>query len=160
MKDEWKSIILFRRRIMKKIFIVLLIFSALISGCFTKERVPSVFLIPEGFKGWIQIIYNQKDYKPIPKKDGKLLYKIDKSGILKTSTKDMEYGWASDEFYFVNQAGNKRNIERSQMIHGESNGNKDNNGIQYPTVQQFFVGTQDEFNQSPIINYPMDVVAN
>jgi uncharacterized protein DUF6843 len=66
-------------------------------GC-SQVRRPNQVLVPDGYVGWIQIIYNVPDAPELSKENGSYIIKLPPSGRLKTSSR-VEYGWARDEFY-------------------------------------------------------------
>ncbi|MEK5400216.1 DUF6843 domain-containing protein [Paenibacillus sp. FSL K6-2859] len=143
---------------MKKTTFITAILLLLVSltACGSKNRHPNVFLIPEDYNGWVQIIYNQKGFENIKNLEGKNIYQIPESGILKTSTEDAEYGVASDEYYFLSEQGERKKIDTDKMIHGHNLGSGESGNKELPTVQSFFVGTQDELKNTPNPGYPED----
>jgi len=67
---------------------------------------PEVFLIPEGYKGPIYIIYNQKDGSDAEYENGKRVYRIPPTGVLLTKFAD-EYGIINQEYFCLTE-NNKR----------------------------------------------------
>lgn len=108
----------------------------------TDARPPSVYLLPNGYKGWFYIVYDVPNTPELPKLDNKIEFNIPSNGILKTSTKHAEYGWAQDEYYYV-ENGKRTKISEEKMIHGGGTSGTDYKGKSYE-YQMFFVGNQKE----------------
>ncbi len=67
-------------------------------GC--KNPEPEDYLIPQGFVGRVNVIFNQKD-GTLPKyENGRRVYEIPASGIFLTQFKD-EYGLVDHQYYYV-----------------------------------------------------------
>jgi hypothetical protein len=115
-----------------------------------QKRRPSRYLIPEGYDGWIRVNFTVKDAPPLPVEEGYYLFKFPASGLLETSS-DLEYGSASDEYYYY--SGDSRRKLRATgwgeggMIWGEYNGSSGNSPERTNVHEGFFVGTEEEFNK-------------
>ncbi|MEK4043937.1 hypothetical protein NSU18_09755 [Paenibacillus sp. FSL H8-0048] len=96
----------------------------------TNKRNPNIYLIRNNYVGWVQIIYNQEGFNAIEKDNGKYIFTIPESGVLKTSTPDVEYG---------------ESVSNSGKIEG-------------PTVQRFFVGTEAELQNHTAPDYPVELM--
>lgn len=107
------------------------------------ERTPSLFLIPKGYVGQVEVKYGQSDYPAIPKENGYLVHKIPQNGVLLTSTKGPEEGQAQDKFHYIDSKGNKTEIDPEKQISAETIGQKDNE----PSILSFIVGTKEESKQ-------------
>ncbi|WP_166240896.1 DUF6843 domain-containing protein [Paenibacillus turpanensis] len=122
------------------------------SGCTRDVREPSMFLIPEGYTGWIQIIYNQEDAKPLVKEGSFIRYDIPEDGILRTSTKQLQFGSAIDYYVYVDGEGRRKPIPFA-LIQGNHNGKMESyqkppvRMLGGPIVQRFFIGTDEELEQ-------------
>ncbi|HEY8400331.1 MAG TPA: hypothetical protein VIK89_03665 [Cytophagaceae bacterium] len=88
----------------------MLFFSCLMFGFFTsscqKKSEDCIYIIPRDFEGNILIIFNQKDGMDISYEDGKRVYKIDSTGVLKTQFVE-NYG-VHQNFFYVVEENNKR----------------------------------------------------
>lgn len=71
---------------------------------------PETFLIPNGYRGKIRVIFNQKCGQPIKYEAKSRLYKIPNDGILMTQFK-AEQGFINQEFYII-ENGKRRKIEQ------------------------------------------------
>lgn len=81
-----------------KILVSILLFSIMLVGCHKGQE--EVIIIPKDYIGYIIIIYNQKNSKEPKYEDGKIIYEIPESGILKTQLPDNS-GWTNfPEFYY------------------------------------------------------------
>ncbi|WP_034656853.1 DUF6843 domain-containing protein [Cellulophaga baltica] len=69
--------------------ILLIVLSVIFNSCLSGSYIDKeLFYIPNGIKGNISILFNCKDGKPKKWKDGKRLYEIPISGVLKTQFKE------------------------------------------------------------------------
>jgi hypothetical protein len=84
-----------------------LCFWAIVTGC---EPKPETYLIPDGFKGKINIIFNQPRGLPQRYENGRRVYDIPSNGILLTRFKD-EYGIIDHQYFYVDKGGNKSPLE-------------------------------------------------
>lgn len=57
------------------------------------------YLLPENYSGWICVTYNDDGFPLLKEEDGFLIAKIQKNGILKTSSK-MRTSPVYDEYYY------------------------------------------------------------
>ena len=70
---------------MKNSYFFLIILSSLSFFC-SKTGEDSIVLIPNNYEGFVFIMYEQKDYQELAYENGKRVYNIPHSGILKTSS--------------------------------------------------------------------------
>ncbi|MFD1424601.1 DUF6843 domain-containing protein [Laceyella tengchongensis] len=153
------------------VFIMSSILTILSVGCTKENHFDLVFLIPKGFTGWVYAVGDIPGKKALVKEDGKWLVPISHDGQLRTCTSlDGEGGV---EFYFVDEKGKrtkahmeyetidwvpKKGVIYVQGFH--SVGREDEKG-EYPTMQQFFVGTAQQYEESLYRNqheqYPDDI---
>ncbi|WP_306352568.1 DUF6843 domain-containing protein [Flavobacterium sp. '19STA2R22 D10 B1'] len=91
---------------MKTKIIIILLFLACSISCSKKEN--SVYILPENYKGYIIVVYNQKNGTPTLYENDKRIYRIPPSGILKTQF-DADYGWSEfPEFYYEKISSNNK----------------------------------------------------
>ncbi|KWX74379.1 hypothetical protein AMQ84_20485 [Paenibacillus riograndensis] len=147
---------------MRKALLILIPLLLILGSCSSNKRNPNLYLIPKNFVGWVQIIYNQEGFAEVKKTNGKNIYTIPESGILKTSTPDAEYGVASDEFYYYDEQNKQQKLNVDKMIHGQNIGkgeSADSSGkTNGPAVQSFFVGTENDLQNMPYPGYPDDLL--
>lgn len=96
---------------MKRLF---LISSILILFISCSSKVKETFLIPSGFKGRINVVFNQPNAKPIKVEGGRRIYEIPSDGILVTSSK-LETGILDQEYYYIDNKRNKKKITITEI---------------------------------------------
>jgi len=107
-----------------KLFIVFIILSLVpIYSCHKKQIKceKETYLLPNDFKGIILVFFNQSDGAPAEYEDSARLYKIPKSGLLKTQHKQ-NGGCASDnriQFFYLDSIGNRKPIKYFMNIENE-----------------------------------------
>jgi hypothetical protein len=120
------------------------------TACQEEHRRPSRYLIPEGYVGWVRIEFNVEGAPPVPIEEGHYLFKFLPSGLIRTSS-NIEFGWATDEFYYYN-GDNRRQIKetgwgKGGMIWGPATGSKEIPKQEPTRYEQFFVGTEEQFKK-------------
>ena len=129
-----------------RIFGIVSLFSAF---CFTvacqETRHPDRFLIPEGYVGWVTVIYNVKG-APVLRQEGNYrLYEIPPDGRLVTSS-FIEWGSALDQFYYYNVRNERHQIEQERLIQAPYHTPDDDSTGKLINVQLgFFVGTVEQY---------------
>ncbi|WP_046215922.1 DUF6843 domain-containing protein [Paenibacillus wulumuqiensis] len=119
---------------------------------FTNSRRASVYLIPENYRGWVQIIYNQQSYPPIDTSLTKATFSIGSYGVLRTSTPEVSEGIAEDQYYWVDAQGERTPIDTQKLIHGKSVRSSGTDGTEQDSetvAEEFFVGTEEVYKQTP-----------
>jgi hypothetical protein len=76
--------------------------------------VKETFLIPSGFEGRINVVFNQPNSNPISVENDRRIYEIPTDGILITSSK-LEMGILDQEYYYVDNKGNKAKIDITEL---------------------------------------------
>jgi len=76
--------------------------------------VKETFLIPSGFEGRINVVFNQPNSNPISVENDRRIYEIPTDGILITSSK-LETGILDQEYYYVDNKGNKEKIDVTEL---------------------------------------------
>jgi hypothetical protein len=128
------------------VFAVVVIAAAAIGTFGINKQKSHIYVMPSGYMGWVQVIYNQKDSPAFPKEGKAFLHNIPQDGVLQTSSPATSGGMT---FYYVDEQG-ERNEIGSNMIHGQSIGTKEIKLSDGTTVQanvnSFFVGTEQQYN--------------
>lgn len=117
-----------------------------------KSSINEVYLIPDGYKGCAGVFYNFKDAPPLKIEDKKIIYRVTKDGILKTSSNENfgkaykdNSGWRNVKYYYVDKNGNPvQRLEEGKDIH--------NTSVTWQaglTYSQFFIGTKKEAEKHP-----------
>lgn len=87
----------------------------LISICVKLDTLPKeVFLIPEDYRGTVNIVYGQKCGLKINVENDTMTYKIPQDGILIITNK-FESGYIDHTYYLVDKKGNKKLIEKMDV---------------------------------------------
>ncbi|ANF95793.1 DUF6843 domain-containing protein [Paenibacillus bovis] len=124
----------------------------ILSMIFTNSRRASVYLIPENYRGWVQIIYNQQSYPPIDISLTKATFRIGSDGVLRTSTPEVSEGIAEDQYYWIDAQGERTPIDTQKLIHGKSVRSSGTDGTEQDSetvAEEFFVGTEEAYKQTP-----------
>ena len=89
-------------KFVEKVIILSTVFMAifLIGFWLSLKRTNRVYLIPEGYEGWVTIRYNSPEAEALPLTDGAFQLRIPESGYLYTSS-PLEKGWGKDAFFWV-----------------------------------------------------------
>lgn len=111
-----------------------------------------VFLIPDGYKGCVGVLYNIKNTPPLKIEDKKIIYEVTKDGLLKTSSNErigresnLDSGWDNVKYYYVDKNGNQvQRLKEGKDIHNTSVASQA--GLTY---SQFFIGTKKEAEKHP-----------
>ena len=82
---------------MRRSWILLLLATV---GCGGTARTPNRWLIPFGYEGWITLDYEIAGAPALPIEGGARTIRIPVGASLRTSSK-LEYGWATDEYLYV-----------------------------------------------------------
>ncbi|WP_110114729.1 hypothetical protein [Bacillus sp. CGMCC 1.16541] len=127
---------------MRKYLLLIMVFISII-GCSKSDETarPSIYLIPDGYKGWVMVEYDKDEGKPTETEGNYTVFSINDQGRAKTKTLLTHEGWATNKYYYVTQSGERKKLKAGEMIHGASEGNENKNY----TIEFFFVGTEDEF---------------
>lgn len=118
------------------------------SSCRERPRRANVYLIPDGYIGWIRIDRHVPTAPPLPIEDNRYLIVIPANGMLSTSA-PIEEGWAKDEYYYYD--GRKRQLlphtAQEERIWGHGFGHRTAEGEKESRYEQFFVGTEEQFKK-------------
>jgi len=83
---------------MRAEIILSIILSFMLLGCDTGEQ--EIIIAPRDYTGYIIVIFNQEDGKPVKYEGKKRVYEIPRNGVLKTQFKS-NGGWSDyPEFYY------------------------------------------------------------
>lgn len=133
---------LFRRRLGVCCLFCLLIFLC-IFWWKRNFRHPILFLIPQGYVGWVRVQFSVKGASHMPRQNNYFLARIPNSGLLKTAS-PIETGWAADKFCYVTPSGLPEPLR--------SNPPEDDSevwpGSSTLTYQSYFIGTKDQFMEA------------
>ena len=116
-----------------------------------KKLLPTRYLLPEGYIGWVRIEYNIDQALPLPIEDAHCLLRIPECGILATST-ELDYSRAADDYYYYSDSDRSplrsNSWEAGSMIWGEAILVTQNAGSQqFSKSVTFFVGTLSQYRK-------------
>jgi hypothetical protein len=114
----------------------------------TKKR----FLIPDGYKGDVYVVYDARDGDSLEKRRGGITYRIPGDGILRTH-ESMVRSWTRTEYYYERENGSLMAIRNywATTIHPtpENLANDKDIGVFFPRTGEFssFTGCSVQFEQ-------------
>jgi hypothetical protein len=121
-------------------------------------RHPTAFLIPNGYVGWVEVKYGEKESSPLPRQNGKYTCRIPNGGLLNTSS-SLEAGWAKDEYFYYSEDGSVHRLKDTGwgaggVIWGGSTEWQETSDGSKPTqVSEFFyVGTEQQYHRAVSAN--------
>ncbi|MCP1307760.1 DUF6843 domain-containing protein [Paenibacillus tyrfis] len=110
------------------------------------DQKSHIYLLPDGYTGWVEIRYEQEGSPPLPREGKEYVNLIPRTGILNTPDSPTS---GEMKFYYLDEQGNRKRIEldmiRAQAMKSKyvltSNGTKEE-----LSVNVFFVGTEQQWN--------------
>lgn len=107
------------------------------------EKTTHLFLLPEGYTGWVEVVFDRPDSPPLKSEDHYLVYEIPRSGEIYTSSSNITGPMA---FYYIDENGTRKKIPNNvPMIHGL--GTKSGTGM--AQALRFFVGAEEQWKDRP-----------
>jgi uncharacterized protein DUF6843 len=70
---------------------------------------PATYLIPEGYRGNVMVVFNQKNGRDEEYEGRRRIYRIPLSGVLFTKFKDEE-GFINEEYFYVSRSGHRTKL--------------------------------------------------
>lgn len=95
---------------MKMFLNIILAFSLPFFMACSNHTEPEIYLIPKGYVGIVNIIFNQKNGTPLKYENGKRVYEIPSNGILLTQF-EAEFGKVDREFFYFDEKGKRQNLK-------------------------------------------------
>jgi len=105
---------------------------------------PSLYLIPKDYTGWVNIKYDKERGDKTTREGKYVVFKINKDGNCLTKSLLTHKGWATNQYYYVDDNGKRTKLHPGKRIHGATEGNQNKNY----TEEHFFVGSAKEFSKS------------
>ena len=125
------------------LIVFLLIFFSTLEG-YTGSSPRYIYLIPEGYTGYVQIEFKVINAPPLPREGQYFLIKVPPSGIVQTSS-DMiastKLPYQRDEFFYYTTAGERRSMVYPACGGGSTRQKKRREEISWI----FFIGTCADF---------------
>lgn len=97
-------------KVVMSIIIAAFITSIAIFSMNKTTETNDTYLIPEGFEGDVYAFYNVKGAPMVETEDGYEVHVINEKGYYITSESDMDYGTVTDQYYYVDEKGNRTRI--------------------------------------------------
>jgi hypothetical protein len=126
----------------------LLVVVLALASCDSKP--PEIYEIPQGYSGWVEILYRRQACAPLPHSHGATVFAIPATGVLCTSSPHVA-GLGREEFLYVNGAqrtklqdldGDQRMIWNVEYYFSGSGTDQHDPGL------RFFVGTKREYDKT------------
>ena len=122
-----------------------------ITWCCDRLRTPSLYEIPDGFRGWVLMEFKNPACPALERRDGKWVFRVGADGRLCTSTSP-ETEWAVDKYFFV--GAERREIPHTGwggggLIWGAARGTCQVTAQAEHEFEKFFVGTETDFGSAP-----------
>lgn len=145
-----------RTTIWKQRFWALMLLAAFNTTTSCRRRTPDLWVIPDGYEGWVKIDYIVKNAPPLPLQNGHRLVQVSSNGYTQTSS-ELLYGWASDKFQYANgtpllqtgwgEGGNLwGGMFQSEIVCTEtSKASSECHTTGRSLNQCYFIGTEDQF---------------
>lgn len=91
------------------IIVVIGIYLISFAGSYLTRPEKETYLIPEGYRGNVLVIFNQPDGKKPEYENGRRIYRIPSSGVLFSQFKDEE-GLINQEYFYLSPSGHRRKL--------------------------------------------------
>lgn len=120
---------------------------AIILLSISEDKTTHKYMLPDGFTGWVEIIYEQPGYPALKTEGNTYIYNIPESGKLLTSTQNITGPMA---FNYIDRNGKLIEFPKHiPMIHGvNTSSGSSSSGEIFPQKVTFFVGTEDEWREA------------
>ncbi|WP_051317228.1 DUF6843 domain-containing protein [Ectobacillus panaciterrae] len=108
---------------MRQIIYVFTFLLFFLVGCVSSgnSKTNDIYLIPEGYEGYVYAFYNVKGAPEVKKEGDYEAHTINDKGYFVTSTPNMDYGTVTDKYYYVDKSGKRTKIN-SNCIRGMGTG--------------------------------------
>ncbi len=87
-------------RMGKKFLLSMILLSSVSINASTSQQPRYIFDLPDGYVGWVQIIFNDPLSSPLPIDNDGVLIEVPESGVVRTSNLRVHSSLAPDEFYY------------------------------------------------------------
>lgn len=135
---------------MKKTVLALSFAFFALAGCTDNDMTNDIYLIPDGYEGYVYALYNVKGAPEIRKEGDYKVYSINNKGYYTTSTPDMDYGTVTDKYYYVDEDGKRTKINE-ECIRELGTGSFENDPDSSNNIKINYTGievTKDECGQA------------
>ncbi len=118
--------------------------------CCGVQRHPTLYVIEEGYTGWVHVTYDQSNSAPLPVENGFNVAAVSFRGVLSTSSR-MYPSWDKDEFTFRAPDGHRTKIATTgsaRLIWGE-----DKSSSRDGDTEMFFVGDEKHYGDAMNVSH-------
>lgn len=114
------------------------------------KRPPNLFLVPDGYVGWLEVQYGVKDTPKLIVKGGYRIYPFPRTGFIKTSSSQL-YGLSKDKICYLTPKGQKELFRGSAntgaMVWGDRYAGGNGGSGAYTAAQYVFIGSAKQFQK-------------
>jgi len=128
--------------------LLLALLMSLVVGC-TDRAEPETFLIEKGYRGKINVIFNQPKGQAEKYENGRRIYEIPRNGILLTRFRD-DYGLIDHQYFYVDSSGKREALRELDVRRFNEEWNRTKNPIE-PSRDElgvFFAGRVGVYGNS------------
>lgn len=130
------------------VFFAIAIGAVIIGSYGINDQKSHIYVLPDGYTGWVEIRYGQKDSPPLIREGKKYVHLIPRTGVLNTSDSPTS---GAMTFYYLDEQGNRKSIG-IDMIRAQTMETKEaatpNGATEQVSVNVFFVGTEQQWNDA------------
>jgi hypothetical protein len=94
---------------LRKFVLVSLLLQVSLTGC-NREHPHYVFVLPDEYVGWIQVVFDSPDAPSVEPDHGKFVLRIDETGVFKTRSLKYIFAGAHDEFFYRKLGSNGKEV--------------------------------------------------
>lgn len=143
---------------MKHTLIAILIL-VILTGCSKSpynRGTYDLYLIPEGYEGIIRVTYNVTDAPPLTREGEYDVIPVNEAGQYETSNPMFDYGKVIDQYYYVDNEGNRSKIDASCInIRGTGGtGHSDGTETHHTEIEVTHTFCGEDFMLDGSSNYP------
>ena len=150
----------------RKVVLITVLLIALGANATHSKKPRYILILPNGYIGWVQIIFNDSAAAELPMKDGGYVIDVPDSGLTRTSDIRVEDFKSQDEFYYrlspTTRTQELRKVPSEYILPGVSHGGFDvmdtgGNGRGYSWF--IFVGPPSIRSKVPLADWDKEVEA-
>ncbi len=134
------------------VFISITIFGFIIANYGINNQDKHIYVLPNGYTGWVKIVYDQKDSPPLIREGRNYVNLIPANGILRTSNPSTS---GVMEVYYLDEQGNRNKLP-SDMIQSRRpkvvEVQRSDGTFEDQAVYLFFIGTKEQWKEEMLRN--------
>ena len=152
--------------IRRRVLLIALVAFALQASATRGKDPRYIFILPDGYVGWVQIVFNDPKAASLPMKDGGYIIDVPESGLSRTSELRVHDFKRQDEFYYRSSptAGTEelRRVPLEYVLPGDNHGGfgvVDTGGKGRGYSWFLFVGPPSTRSKVPLADWDKDLAA-